>query len=75
MLSAGDTAGALRELKAWVDAHPRDRASRQRIGAAVAERAKELEGRGQRELALGLYEQRSRCAASRWRSGPRRSRR
>ena len=57
MLNAGDTAGALRELKAWVDAHPRDRASRQRIGAAVAERAKELEGRGQRELALGLYEQ------------------
>jgi tetratricopeptide (TPR) repeat protein len=57
MLSAGDTAGALRELKAWVDAHPRDRAARQRIGAAVAERAKELEVRGQRELALGLYEQ------------------
>ena len=57
MLSAGDTAGALRELKAWVDAHPRDRASRQRIGAAVAERAKELEGRGQREQALALYEQ------------------
>jgi tetratricopeptide (TPR) repeat protein len=57
MLSAGDTAGALRELKAWVDAHPRDRAARQRIGAAVAERAKELEGRGQREQALALYEQ------------------
>jgi tetratricopeptide (TPR) repeat protein len=57
MLSAGDTAGALRELKAWVDAHPRDRVSRQRIGAAVAERAKELEGRGQREQALALYEQ------------------
>ena len=57
MLSAGDTAGALRELKAWVDAHPRDRAARQRIGTAVAERAKELEGRGQREQALNLYEQ------------------
>ena len=59
MLSAGDTAGALRELKAWVDAHPRDRAARQRIGAAVADRAKELEGRGprEREQALGLYEQ------------------
>ena len=28
-----------------------------RIGAAVAERAKELEGKGQREAALGLYEQ------------------
>jgi len=57
MLSAGDTAGALRELKAWVDAHPRDRASRQRIGAAVAERAKEVERAGQREQALNLYEQ------------------
>ena len=57
MLSAGDTAGALRELKAWVDAHPRDRAARQRIGAAVAERAKDLETRGQRESALNLYEQ------------------
>jgi tetratricopeptide (TPR) repeat protein len=57
MLSAGDTAGALRELKAWVDAHPRDRAARQRIGTAVAERAKDAEAKGQREAALGLYEQ------------------
>ncbi len=57
MFRAGDTAGALREIKAWVDAHPRDRASRQKAGAAVAERAKELEGKGQREAALGLYEQ------------------
>ena len=57
MFRAGDTATALRELKAWVDAHPKDRAGRQRIGAAVAERAKELEGKGQREAALGLYEQ------------------
>ena len=57
MLRAGDSATALRELKAWVDAHPKDRAGRQRVGAAVAERAKELEARGQREAALGLYEQ------------------
>jgi len=57
MFRAGDTATALRELKAWVDAHPKDRAGRQRIGAAVAERAKELEGKGQREAALNLYEQ------------------
>jgi len=56
-LQAGDTAGALRELKVWVDAHPKDRAGRQRVGAAVAERAKELEGKGQREAALNLYEQ------------------
>ena len=57
MLRAGDSVTALRELKAWVDAHPKDRAGRQRIGAAVAERAKEAEGKGQRETALGLYEQ------------------
>ncbi|GMU70732.1 MAG: hypothetical protein AMXMBFR42_01990 [Burkholderiales bacterium] len=57
MFRAGDTAGALREIKAWVDAHPRDRASRQRAGAVVAERAKDLDGKGQREAALGLYEQ------------------
>ena len=57
MFRAGDTAGALRELKAWVDAHPKDRAARQRIGATVAERAKELEGKNQRESALNLYEQ------------------
>jgi hypothetical protein len=57
MLRAGDTAGALRELKAYVDAHPKDRAARQRIGAAVAERAKELDAKGQREGALQLYEQ------------------
>ncbi|MEO8485308.1 MAG: hypothetical protein ABI585_03130 [Betaproteobacteria bacterium] len=57
MFRAGDTAGALRELKAWVDAHPRDRAMRQKIGATLAERAKELEGKSQREPALGLFEQ------------------
>lgn len=57
MFRAGDTAGALREIKAWVDAHPKDRAQRQRAAAAVAERAKELEGKQQRESALGLYEQ------------------
>lgn len=57
MFRAGDTAGALRELKAWVDAHPKDRATRQKIGATVAERAKELEGKSQRESALYLYEQ------------------
>lgn len=57
MLRAGDTSGALRELKAWVDTHPRDRAGRQRVGAAVAEKAKENEGKGQREAAISLYEQ------------------
>ena len=57
VIRPGDSVTALRELKAWVDAHPKDRAGRQRIGAAVAERAKEAEGKGQRETALGLYEQ------------------
>lgn len=57
MFRAGDTTGALREIKAWVDAHPKDRASRQKAAAAVADRAKELEGKQQREAALGLYEQ------------------
>lgn len=56
-LEAGDTDGALRELKAWVDAHPKDRAGRQRVGAAVADRAKDAEAKGQRESALSLYEQ------------------
>ncbi|CAG0992362.1 hypothetical protein BURK1_02338 [Burkholderiales bacterium] len=56
MFKAGDSAGALRELRVWVDAHPKDRATRQRIGAVVAERARELEGAGQREGALEHYE-------------------
>ena len=53
---AGDL-NALRELRSWVDANPGERASRQRIGAAVAEKARESELKGQREVALGLYEQ------------------
>lgn len=57
MLRAGDSAGGLRDLKAYVDANPGNRAVRQRIASAVAERAKELEDKGAREEALGLYEQ------------------
>jgi len=57
LLRSSDPSVALRELKVWVDANPRDRASRQKIGAAVAERAKEAEGRGQNALAFSLYEQ------------------
>ncbi len=56
-LRTGDTAGGLRELRAWVEANPGNRAMRQRIGAAVAERARELEDRGAREHALDLYDQ------------------
>jgi tetratricopeptide (TPR) repeat protein len=56
MLSAGDTTGALRDLRAWVDANPRQRAVRQRIGLAVFDKARELETAGAREQALAVYE-------------------
>ena len=57
MLRAGDATGGIRDLKAFVDANPGNRGARQRIGAAVAERARELEDQGSREQALQLYEQ------------------
>jgi tetratricopeptide (TPR) repeat protein len=57
MLRAGDVTGGIRDLKAFVDANPGNRSARQRIGAAVAERARELEDQGSREQALHLYEQ------------------
>jgi tetratricopeptide (TPR) repeat protein len=57
LVRAGDLNAGLRELRSWVDANPGDRASRQRIGAAVAEKARESESKGQREVALGLFEQ------------------
>jgi tetratricopeptide (TPR) repeat protein len=57
MLRAGDATGGLRDLKAFVDANPGNRNARQRIGTAVAERARELEDQGSREQALQLYEQ------------------
>lgn len=56
MLAAGDTAGGLRDLRAWVDANPRQRATRQRIGNAVYDRARDVEASGAREQALTLYE-------------------
>ena len=57
MLRAGDVNGGLRDLKAYVDANPGNRAARQRIGTAVADRARELQSKGSREQALALYEQ------------------
>jgi tetratricopeptide (TPR) repeat protein len=54
---AGDATAGLRDMKAYVDAHPGNRAMRQRIGTVVAERARELEDQGKREPALDLYEQ------------------
>ncbi|MCC7215511.1 MAG: hypothetical protein IT517_01975 [Burkholderiales bacterium] len=57
MFRAGDTAGGLRDFKAYVDANPGNRAMRQRIAGVVADRARELENQGQREQATGLYDQ------------------
>jgi len=57
MLRAGDINGGLRELRAYVDANPSNRAARQKIGAAVADRANDLLGKGSREQAYQLYEQ------------------
>lgn len=57
MFRAGDTAGGMRELRAYVEANPKNRAARQRIAAAVYERGIELENKGSREQAVGLYEQ------------------
>ena len=57
MLRAGDVNGGLRELRVYVDANPGNRAARQKIGAAVADRARELQGKGSREQAYQLYEQ------------------
>jgi tetratricopeptide (TPR) repeat protein len=57
MLRAGDVNGGLRELRAYVDANPGNRAARQRIGTAVADRARDLQIKGSREQAYTLYEQ------------------
>jgi len=57
MFRAGDTAGGLRDFKAYVDANPGNRAVRQRIAGVVADRARELENQGQREQAVNLYDQ------------------
>jgi tetratricopeptide (TPR) repeat protein len=57
MVRAGDTSNGLRDLRAYVDANRGNRAARQRIGNAVADRARELEDQGAREQAVTLYEQ------------------
>ncbi len=57
MVRAGDTSNGLRDLRAFVAANPGNRAARQRIGNAVAERARELEDQGAKEQAAALYEQ------------------
>ncbi len=57
LFRAGDTSAGLREMRAYVDAHPNNRSARQRAGQAVADRARELEDKGSRAEALGLYDQ------------------
>jgi tetratricopeptide (TPR) repeat protein len=57
LFRAGDTAAGLRELRAFVDAHPGSRAARQRAGQVVADRARELEDKGARAEAADLYDQ------------------
>ncbi len=57
LFRAGDTAGGLRELRAFVDAHPGNPAARRRAGQVVADRARELEDKGARAEALDLYDQ------------------
>ena len=57
MVRAGDASNGLRDLRAYVDANRGNRAARQRIGNAVADRARELEDQGAKEQAAALYEQ------------------
>jgi tetratricopeptide (TPR) repeat protein len=59
LFRAGDTVTGLRDFRTFVDANRSNRAARQRIGAIVAERAKELDDAGAREQAHALYEQAS----------------
>ena len=59
MFRGGDTAGGLRELRAYVDAHPENRIARQRAGQVVADRARELEDKGANTEVLNLYDQAS----------------
>lgn len=56
MLSAGDIAGGLRDLRDWVASNPGNRTARRRIGTAVYDKARELEAGGAREQALALYD-------------------
>jgi tetratricopeptide (TPR) repeat protein len=56
LVRAGDVTAGLREARAWVEANSGDREGRGRLAAAVAERARDAQRKGQREIALSLYE-------------------
>jgi tetratricopeptide (TPR) repeat protein len=55
LLRAGDTTGALPELRRYVAANRGDRAARARIASAVYAQAQRLEGQGSFEAAVGMY--------------------
>jgi hypothetical protein len=57
LVRSSDASIALREARAWSEANPGDRAGRARLAAALAERARDLEAKGQREWALPLHDQ------------------
>jgi hypothetical protein len=57
LFRAGDAAAGLRELRAFVDAHPGSSSARHRAGQVVADRAREMEDKGARAEALDLYDQ------------------
>jgi hypothetical protein len=57
LVRSSDASIALREARAWAEANPNDRAGRVRLAAALAERARDLESKQQREWALALYDQ------------------
>ena len=57
LFRAGDLKNGLAGFRRYVDANPGDRAARQEIGNAVYERAKALDGQGQTDQAIALYEQ------------------
>ena len=57
MFKAGDVNGGLRDLRAFVDANPRNDAARQRVASIVYDRAIETEQKGAHEQALTLVEQ------------------
>ena len=73
MLRAGDASSGLRDLRAFVDANPGNRAARQRIGNAVADRARELEDQGAREQAVDALRAGGRAARRRQRAVGRRA--
>ncbi|HEX4884986.1 MAG TPA: hypothetical protein VFX05_12665, partial [Casimicrobiaceae bacterium] len=57
LVSSSDASIALREARAWAEANPSDKAGRAKLAAALGERARDLDAKGQREWALPLYEQ------------------